>query len=137
MSRENVEILLRASERASAGQTPEERWTFLSILDREVEWIVRGGPPDLLGDFHGIEQAREYYARWASAWDEWDWEIEEVRDQDDLVVSRTRVTGRGRGSGLRLDMRIGQIWTFREGKVIRYEALPSWGQALEAAGLNE
>jgi uncharacterized protein len=137
MSGENVETLLRASKQASAGQTPEERWTFLSILDREIEWIVRGGPPDLLGDFHGIDEARDYYARWASAWAEWDWEIEEIREQDDLVVTHTRVTGRGRGSGLKLDMRIGQIWTFRDGKVVRYEALPTWEQALAAAGLSE
>jgi ketosteroid isomerase-like protein len=47
------------------------------------------------------------------------------------------VTGRGRESGLILDMRIGQIWTFRGGKVIRYEAVPSWEVALEAAGLRE
>jgi ketosteroid isomerase-like protein len=29
-------------------------------------------------------------------------------------------------------MRIGQIWTFRDGKVIRYEAYPSWESALDA-----
>jgi hypothetical protein len=28
-------------------------------------------------------------------------------------------------------MHIGQIWAFREGKVIRYEAHPSWESALE------
>ena len=32
---------------------------------------------------------------------------------------RTRLTGRGRGSGVVLEMRIGQLWTFRDGKVIR------------------
>jgi ketosteroid isomerase-like protein len=36
-----------------------------------------------------------------------------------------------------LDMRIGQLWTFRDGKVVRYEAFDSWKQALEAAGLRE
>ena len=50
------------------------------------------------------------------------------------MVTRTRLTGRGRDSGLVLDMRIGQVWTFREGKVIRYETHPSWEQALEAVG---
>jgi hypothetical protein len=34
-------------------------------------------------------------------------------------------------------MRIGQVWTFRDGKVVRYEALPTWREALEAAGLSE
>jgi ketosteroid isomerase-like protein len=137
MSQENVDILLRASKHASAGTTVEERESFLSILDPEIAWIVRGGPLDLRGEFHGIDRAREYYARWASAWEEWQWEIEEAREDGDLVVTHTWVTGRGRGSGVVLDMRIGQIWTFCDGKVIRYEALPSWDEALEAAGLRE
>jgi ketosteroid isomerase-like protein len=46
------------------------------------------------------------------------------------------VTGRGQESGLVLDMRIGQMWTFRDGKVIRYQTFPTWQQALEAAGLR-
>jgi ketosteroid isomerase-like protein len=137
VSQENVARLLEASKAASAGATAKERESFLSILDPEIEWIARGGPPDLQGEFHGIERAREYYARWASAWAEWGWEIEEARGQGNLVVTRTWLTGRGRGSGLVLDMRIGQIWTFRDGKVIRYEALPTWEEALEDAGLHE
>ena len=36
-----------------------------------------------------------------------------------------------------LDMRIGQIWKFRDAKVVRYEAAPGREQALEAAGLSE
>jgi ketosteroid isomerase-like protein len=137
MSQENVEILLRASKAASAGTTVEERESFLSILDPEIAWIDRGGPPDMQGEFHGLDRARDYYARWASAWAEWDWEIEEAREHGDLVVTRARLTGRGRGSGLVLDMRVGQIWEFRHGKVVRHEAFPSWNEALEAAGLRE
>jgi ketosteroid isomerase-like protein len=135
MSRENVEILLRASAAASAGATVEEREFFLSILDSEITWIDRVGP-DIHGEFRGIDRAREYYARWASAWADWDWRIEETREHGDLVVTRTWLTGRGRGSGLILDMRIGQIWEFRNGKVVRYEAHPTWDEALEAAGLR-
>lgn len=136
MSQENVEILLRASKAASSGSTPDERASFLSILDPDIEWVADVGPPDVQGRFRGIEAAREYYSRWASAWEEWDWEIEEVREGGDLVVTRTRVTGRGQGSGLPIDMRLGQIWWFRSGKVVRYQAAESWEQALEAAGLS-
>jgi ketosteroid isomerase-like protein len=137
MSQENVETLLRASITASAGATVEKRETFLSILDPDIEWVVRGGPADLQGEFHGIDQARAYYAKWASAWAEWNWEIEEAREHGEVVVTRTWLTGRGRGSGLVLDMRIGQIWTFERGMVVRYEALPTWEQALDAVGLRE
>ena len=137
MSEENAETLLNASATARSATTATDREAFLSILDPEIEWIARDGAPDTQGEFHGIEGAREYYARWASAWADWDWKIEEVRERGDLVASRTWVTGRGRASGLVLDMRIGQIWTFRGGRVSRYESLPTWEQALEAAGLRE
>jgi ketosteroid isomerase-like protein len=137
MSQENVEILLHASNGASSGSSPEERASFLSILDPDIEWVAKAGPPDIQGDFRGIEAARAYYSRWASAWEEWNWEIEEVRASGDLVITRTRVTGRGRGSGLPIDMRMGQIWWFRDCKVVRYEAVESWEQALDAAGLSE
>ena len=135
MSQENVTALINASKAASAAASVEERERFLAILDPDVEWIAREGPPDLQGEFHGIEQARRYYARWASAWEEWAWEIEETRERGDRVATRTWLTGRGRESGLVLDMRIGQVWTFRDGRVVRYEAFPSWEQALKAAGL--
>lgn len=134
MSEANVEILLRASHAAS---NSEDRASFLSILDPEIEWIAKVGPPDAQGNFRGIEAARAYYGRWASAWEAWDWEIEEVRASGDLVVTRTRLTGRGRGSGLPIDMRMGQIWRFRDGKVVRYEAVESWERALEVAGLSD
>jgi SnoaL-like domain len=74
------------------------------------------GPARRRGGVPGIAEAREYYDRWAAAWAEWDWEIEEVREHRDRVITRTWLTGRGRGSGLVLDMRIAQIWTFRDGK---------------------
>jgi ketosteroid isomerase-like protein len=136
MSEENVTLLVTASKAANAATSVEERARFLEILDPEVEWITREGPPDLQGEFHGIEQARQFYARWASAWEEWGWEIEEAQERGNLVVTRTWVTGRGQESGLVLDMRIGQMWTFRDGKVIRYQTFPTWQQALEAAGLR-
>ena len=51
MSQENVEILLAASKAASDGATVEERESFLTILDPEIEWIATaGGPADLAGN---------------------------------------------------------------------------------------
>ena len=67
-----METLLRASKKARTARTIEERDSFFSILSPEIEWIARGGPPDLQGEFRGIERVREYYDRWGAAWAEWD-----------------------------------------------------------------
>ena len=49
------------------------------------------------------------------------------------------LTGRGRGSGLVLDMRIGRIWTFEDGQVVRYEDLRTWSRPSSsgAAGVGD
>jgi hypothetical protein len=57
MSGKNVKILLEASEAARSGTTVEERETFLSILDPEIEWIAKEGALDTEGEFHGARGA--------------------------------------------------------------------------------
>jgi hypothetical protein len=96
-------------------------------------------PRHPLARFDGSERraARDFFTRWASAWQEWNWEIEDTRANREVVVIHTHVTGRGRESGLPIDMRIGPVWWFRGGKVVRYEGVPSWEEALEAAGLQD
>ena len=137
MSKENVEVLVNASKTANAATSVEERGGF----SRSSTPRLSGSRGRVLPTFREsstcIKQARQLDAWWASAWEEWGWEIEEAQERGNLVVTRTWVTGRGRESGLVLDMRIGQMWSFRDGKVIRYQTFPTWEQALQAAGLPE
>ena len=49
----------------------------------------------------------------------------------------TRVTGRGRGSGVAVDQRFVQVWTLRDEAVTRIESYLNPAEALEAAGLPE
>jgi ketosteroid isomerase-like protein len=138
MSRENVEILLRASEQSLAAERPQDREVFFEFLSPDVEWDAsRDVVLDVQGVYHGVEGVRDYFVRWASAWEDWRWEYEELRPHGDQVLARIRLRARGRHSGLTLDRSFGQLWTFRDGRAIRYEAFPSWEEALEAAGLVE
>ena len=44
--------------------------------------------------------------------------------------------GRAKTTGMPVDMRFAQVWTFREGQAIRMEMYASVDEALEAAGLS-
>jgi ketosteroid isomerase-like protein len=129
VSRENVEIVRRTFERMAVG------WEALvAILDPAVEWDSTQRLPD--GKVvRGIEAATRSARSWLGAFEDYSREVEELIDAGDNVVSVVRVWGKGKGSGAPVEGRIAQVWTFRDGKVVRYREFPDRAQALKAAGL--
>ena len=63
-------------------------------------------------------------------------ETERCWGKDDRVLVFVRVTGRGHASGAEFEIRIGHLWTLRDGVVVRGEGYGDRGQALEAAGVS-
>ena len=132
MSR-NLEIVQRFIREAR--DTPEAVW---DIFDEEVEWDLTGIPaaPDVPRVSHGPDAVREFFRRWAGAFDDWDYAVEEVIEGPDTVAVRVHQWGRGKGSGARVDNRFWQIWIMRDGKAIRVTHQEGRANALEAAGLS-
>jgi ketosteroid isomerase-like protein len=65
-------------------------------------------------------------------------EIEEISEAgEDRLLVVSRVTGRGKGSGVKVEQRNGQVWTFVDGKIARIDSYMNRAEALEAAGLSE
>ena len=64
-------------------------------------------------------------------------EPERFWDTGDKVLVFVRATGRGTASGAGFDIRIGHLWTLRDGLVVRGEGHANRDEALEAAGLSE
>jgi ketosteroid isomerase-like protein len=73
----------------------------------------------------------------AETFEEFRVEPERFWDTDDRVLVFLRTTGRGAASGAGFDIRIGHLWTLREGLVVRGEGHANRDEALEAAGLRE
>jgi ketosteroid isomerase-like protein len=130
MSQENVEVVRATFARLRRGES------VLDVLAPNVVWEVRSGPEQ--GEYGGIEVVAEYYRRYFGTWEDFQVEIEEVRElPDDRVFVVARDSGRGRRSGVEVEMLVFQVWTLREGKVVRLQSFPSREQALEAVGLSE
>ena len=87
-------------------QAPHDPEVFYESLDDDVEWDARGA------------------------------ELGETIVGGDSVVARVHQWGRGRGSGATVDQSHWQVWTFRDGKVVRWTLHGDREEALAAAGLR-
>ena len=111
---------------------------FFDLLDDEVEVDLRAFPlPDYAGVTRGRENAIRMWRRYWGTWADYSMELEEAMDAGDEVVIVLRESGTGKGSGVSLERRWANVWTFRAGKLVRLRLFETREQALEAAGLSE
>jgi uncharacterized protein len=133
MSGENVEALRSVYEEWGRGNFRPR----LDIYERDMEWGWSGEFPDLGGVVREPELRSERLRRWLGSWEEWRVEAEEYITSGEFVVVLTRYTGRGKESGVDVDVRGAHVWKMRDGKAVRLEVISSREKALEAAGLRE
>jgi ketosteroid isomerase-like protein len=86
--------------------------------------------------YHGIEGQRRRWKNVNATWDDFSIAVAEVHDVDDeRAVVVLRLAGKAKVSGIPLDTLLGQVWTWRDGKVWRIVTYTEPRDALEAAGL--
>jgi ketosteroid isomerase-like protein len=119
MSRENVEIV-RTFLCAAVDEA-------LKYADPDVVW----NPIEELAT-QGHDAVRASLARWKGEWDDYKLMPEEFLDMGDRVVVTVRLQGRGRGSGVQIDARFYDVYTLRDGKIIRMD---QFTERSEAVGL--
>jgi ketosteroid isomerase-like protein len=129
MSEENVDIVRRGYEHWS--RTGELLW---ELIDPEVE--VHDPPigPDSKVR-HGHEGLRASFASVEESFDDLGFETEEIYDAGDDVVVFVRMHGRGKGSGIELEVPVAHLCTLRGGRLVRIRVLAR-DEAMEAAGLG-
>jgi ketosteroid isomerase-like protein len=133
MSRENVEMIERI-----LGEAQHNPTALYEVLDDYVRWEVTAmNMPDTPSTYIGPEGVREFFRRWVGTFDDWGYEATEMIDAGDSVVVHIRQWGRGKGSGATVEGDFWQVWTIRDGKVVRSTHCSDKAEALEAAGLRE
>jgi ketosteroid isomerase-like protein len=128
----NRELL---QERLGKGYSDPE--AFFEIVHPDVVWDIRESSSPMAGLYHGRDAVREFYRRWAGAFSDWSYELEELIEADDKVVAFVRERGHGRGSGVEVEMQRANVWTFADGMVIHFQSLGDRDSALAAAGLRD
>jgi ketosteroid isomerase-like protein len=109
---------------------------FFEIVHPDVVWDIRDSSSPMAGLYHGREAVRDFYRRWAGAFSDWSYELEELIEGEDKVVAFVREHGHGRGSGVEVEMQRANVWTFRDGMVVHFQSFSDRESALEAAGLQ-
>ena len=64
-------------------------------------------------------------------------EPQDFIDAGDHVVVEVHEQGKGKGSGVPFEQMHTQVWTVRDGKLVRWRLFADGAQALEAVGLGE
>jgi ketosteroid isomerase-like protein len=131
MSQENVETVRGVMSAYVAGDNE----AALAAFDSEVEFDASARPEGQV--FRGRSGVAEAMRVWTGAWADWRVEVEEIIDAGDRVLLIARQSGRGKGSGVKVELQEFQVWTFRDGTVIHWKGFLDRDEALEAAGLSE
>jgi uncharacterized protein len=132
MSQENVEIV-RSGHEAFRDDGEE---AIFKYLDADIDLTPVAELLDA-ETFHGHDGVRRYFQSMRDAFGDFGWEPQEFMDQGDHVIVATRFVAEGRGSGAPVEATVYNVWTLRQGKVVRVHGFLSRPQALEAAGLRE
>jgi ketosteroid isomerase-like protein len=128
----NVEMVRRAHEALQTGGVE----ALLEFIHPEFEGEA---PPELSVEpdvYVGHEGVRRYFASFYDAVDEVRFEPEEFIDAGDHVVIPMQIVVKGRGSGIESGLRMTQVWTIRDGMVVRIYPYVDKESALEAVGLK-
>ena len=132
MSQENVEVIRAMYGHWARGDFPA------SFMDPDVEHSRIGAQtPDMEGEFHGLEDLSRAMVEYLHAFSDLRIEAEEIIDlDDDRVLVLSRHTAQGKLSGAPTDHQLGDLFTLRAGKVVRYDSYWDRAEAMRAAGLS-
>lgn len=104
-------------------------------LDEHIEWSEPAEFPGG-GTYHGREGAKRYLAQSRAAWAEVVSEPEQFIVHGDQVVVFVHARVRAKGNNDWQDVKLADVYTFRDGKAIRMQAFADRQQALRSVGVE-
>jgi uncharacterized protein len=132
MSQENVEIARRAI--AAFAERDVEAW--VEFHDADVELLL---PRNILegGSYKGHEGIRRAFADAYETWEEFRFDLQDIRVIEDRAVWLGRTTTVGKGETPTIEFESAYLVEIRGGKIVYFRPFQSQREALEAAGLRE
>jgi ketosteroid isomerase-like protein len=134
MSEENMEVARLAWDAWSRGDMADLFAFFADDVAFDTTHL-RDWPESESVGHAGV---RRFLTEWLEVWDAFEVGVDQfIEAPDGRVVALFWQRGRGRQSGLGMDLKWAQIATIREGKAVRLEMYDSRDDALKAVGLGE
>jgi ketosteroid isomerase-like protein len=134
MSAENVEIIRRVYEAMARG----DFWATGAVFDPEISWAWSPKMSGMTGveEYRGIEGVEAATRDFFEALEWFRQEATELIDLGDEVLALTRAYARPRGSDREFEATSANLWTLRDGKVIRFRQFDTREEAFAAAGVS-
>jgi hypothetical protein len=117
---ENVQAAKEGYAAFGRGDVP----AILELLADDIEWI-EPGPPDVLpaaGTYRGKEEVGRFFATIGENLEMHKFEPHEFIAQDDHVVALVSTEATVKPTGRKVANHLAHVWTFRGGKLARFEA---------------
>jgi len=133
VAQDNIAVMRAGFEALNSG----EEARILAFAHPDFEAVV---PPELSTEpdtYRGHDGIRRYFKLFDDAMEGVRFEAERLWEAGDSVVAVVRLTARGKTTGIRVEQRIAQVWTIRDGRAIRAQTFPELSEALAEAGLDE
>jgi hypothetical protein len=129
VAEESAEVALRS---LAVFGDDEDAW--LATLDPGFIWypLEEGHIPS-----HGHEGARQIRNRWLESWEDLDLVVEESAGEGEGAITVIRLTGRGKRSGVVVDLRLYMQWKVVNGKLTYLYEHAERTPAFEAAGIAD
>ena len=132
MPQGNLEIVRRLYEALNSNNWDEA----LALTDRTVEWETDPRHPKA-GVYRGQDAFRRFIEDLEGPFETTVYEPERFFEQGDHVVVFTTIRRRPAGSSGEVSVKIGELWTLRDGRIVRGQGFGQREKALEAVGLSE
>jgi ketosteroid isomerase-like protein len=128
VSRENLDTVRLAYDRLNGGDLE-------GLLELCAEDLVFHDLPTLpgSGEFIGHAGFRAWYAGLLDAFESLRFEAQELIEVGDRVFVDSLATGRGKGSGAKVEMHFCSVWTLRDQALISHTAYSDRADGLAAA----
>jgi uncharacterized protein len=129
VTREDLDTVRAAYDAFARGDMDELR----TLIAPDIEWRTTPNVP-FLGTYHGIDEFFRGMTEWTESFDDMSTEVEEVIDAGKNAIVGHRMQGRGRDSGVEVNLAIWQVVSVRDGRLTRMHDYATREEALVAAG---
>jgi ketosteroid isomerase-like protein len=129
MSQELIELVLIGHDGFNRGDLSEAK----ARVSDDVEWGTTGSWPGLDETYRGPDALDEWMETLHSEWETFRVSVDEVvEDRGDAVVLTERLSGRGRGSGIEVEMQVFSVYWSEAGRIVKRDSFRTREEALAA-----
>jgi ketosteroid isomerase-like protein len=135
VSRQNVEVVLDVFR---ALRERDNEGMFANYAT-DIEWDLSRYSGGWTGEplFRGHDGVREFWRQWFDAFTCYEAHALDPLAVGDRVLVTVVERAEGKQSGVPVERVHGQVWTLRDGLVVRIQVLDSRAEALKVMGLEE